>query len=80
MGVYLPCANHKWCFVNDKFTIYVSMINRYLIPCTHVMISQRRNVNDLDLHCKSAERFLSLRPNCCRAEFNEKKGVPEQEK
>ncbi|XP_056012705.1 FHF complex subunit HOOK-interacting protein 1B-like isoform X4 [Ostrea edulis] len=60
--------------------VMFQLVFRYLIPCTHVMISQRRNVNDLDLHCKSAERFLSLRPNCCRAEFNEKKGVPVQEK
>lgn len=56
------------------------LIGRYLIPCTHVMVSQRRNVSDLDLHCKSAERFLSLRPNCCRPELIEKKSTPIQEK
>ncbi|KAK7467868.1 hypothetical protein BaRGS_00036905, partial [Batillaria attramentaria] len=33
----------------------------YLIPCTHVMVSQRRAVRDLDLYGKSAEKFLSLR-------------------
>lgn len=56
------------------------MFDRFLIPCTHVMVSQRRNVNDLDLQCKSAERFLSLRPNCCRPELIERKSVTEHEK
>ncbi|XP_061164150.1 FHF complex subunit HOOK-interacting protein 1B-like isoform X2 [Saccostrea echinata] len=60
--------------------VMFQLVFRYLIPCTHVMVSQRRNVSDLDLHCKSAERFLSLRPNCCRAELIEKKGTPVQEK
>lgn len=61
-------------------TVMQCLIGRYLIPCTHVMVSQRRNVSDLDLHCKSAERFLSLRPNCCRPELIEKKSTPIQEK
>ncbi|XP_062576327.1 FHF complex subunit HOOK-interacting protein 1B-like isoform X2 [Saccostrea cucullata] len=60
--------------------VMFQLVFRYLIPCTHVMVSQRRNVSDLDLHCKSAERFLSLRPNCCRAELIGKKGPPIQEK
>lgn len=60
--------------------VMFQLIFRYLIPCTHVMVSQRRNVSDLDLHCKSAERFLSLRPNCCRPELIEKKSTPIQEK
>ena len=41
------------------------VFTRYLIPCTHVMVSQRRAVRDLDLYGKSAEKFLSLRPVCC---------------
>lgn len=60
--------------------VMFQLVFRYLIPCTHVMVSQRRNVSDLDLHCKSAERFLSLRPNCCRPELIEKKSTPIQEK
>lgn len=39
-------------------------IFRHLIPCSHVMVSQRRAVKDLDLYSKSSERFLSLRPSC----------------
>ncbi|KAK7479180.1 hypothetical protein BaRGS_00029524 [Batillaria attramentaria] len=37
------------------------LVFKYLIPCTHVMVSQRRAVRDLDLYGKSAEKFLSLR-------------------
>lgn len=35
------------------------------------MVSQRRSVKDLDLYSKSAEKFLSLRPNCCQPSQNE---------
>ncbi|XP_033743484.1 FTS and Hook-interacting protein-like isoform X2 [Pecten maximus] len=45
--------------------VLFQLILRYLIPCTHVMVSQRRAVKDVDLYGKSAEKFLSLRPNCC---------------
>ncbi|XP_021344716.1 FTS and Hook-interacting protein-like isoform X2 [Mizuhopecten yessoensis] len=45
--------------------VIFQLILRYLIPCTHVMVSQRRAVKDVDLYGKSAEKFLSLRPNCC---------------
>ncbi|GFR70508.1 FTS and Hook-interacting protein homolog [Elysia marginata] len=41
------------------------MTHKYLVPCTHVMVSQRRSVRDLDIYGKSAEKFLSLRPICC---------------
>ena len=46
-------------------------IFRHLIPCTHVMVSQRRSVRDLDLYSKSAEKFLSLRPTCCLPDIGE---------
>ncbi|GFO18323.1 fts and hook-interacting protein homolog [Plakobranchus ocellatus] len=45
--------------------IMYQLVFRYLVPCTHVMVSQRRSVRDLDLYGKSAEKFLSLRPTCC---------------
>lgn len=45
--------------------VMFQLVFRYLIPCTHVMVSQRRAVRDLDLYGKSAEKFLSLRPVCC---------------
>lgn len=36
------------------------------MPCTHVMLSQRRAVRETDLYGKSADKFLSLIPECCR--------------
>lgn len=41
---------------------------RYLIPCSHVMLSQKRAVKELDLYGKAAAKFLSLIPCCCRPE------------
>lgn len=80
----LALSSHRVLLVDcnafDCKIVMMCLIGRYLIPCTHVMVSQRRNVSDLDLHCKSAERFLSLRPNCCRPELIEKKSTPIQEK
>ncbi len=39
---------------------------RYLLPCTHVMLSQRRAIREADVYGKSADKFLSLIPECCR--------------
>ncbi|MEQ2162412.1 hypothetical protein GOODEAATRI_019471, partial [Goodea atripinnis] len=38
----------------------------YLLPCTHVMLSQRRAIRETDMYGKSANKFLSLIPECCR--------------
>lgn len=43
-----------------------SLALRYLLPCTHVMLSQRRAIRETDLYGKSADKFLSLIPECCR--------------
>ncbi|ESP03652.1 hypothetical protein LOTGIDRAFT_137063 [Lottia gigantea] len=51
--------------------VMFQLVFKYLIPCTHVMVSQRRAVKDLDMYSKSAERFLSLRPSCCLAQSPE---------
>lgn len=40
--------------------------SRYLLPCTHVMLSQRRAIRETDIYGKSADKFLSLIPECCR--------------
>ncbi|XP_072256589.1 FHF complex subunit HOOK-interacting protein 1B [Pyxicephalus adspersus] len=50
------------------FSKSVLFLHRYLIPCNHVMLSQRRAVKDLDLYSKTADKFLSLIPQCCRKE------------
>lgn len=51
--------------------VMFELIFKHLIPCTHVMVSQRRAVRDLDLYSKSAEKFLSLRPTCCLPDIGE---------
>ncbi|XP_040269314.1 FTS and Hook-interacting protein-like [Bufo bufo] len=48
--------------------VLLQLVLRYLIPCNHVMLSQRRAVKDLDLYSKTADKFLSLIPQCCRKE------------
>uniref|UniRef100_A0A8C8H7U9 FHF complex subunit HOOK-interacting protein 1B n=1 Tax=Oncorhynchus tshawytscha TaxID=74940 RepID=A0A8C8H7U9_ONCTS len=46
--------------------LMLQLVLRYLLPCTHVMFSQRRAIRDTDLYGKSADKFLSLIPDCCR--------------
>ncbi|XP_076644393.1 FHIP family protein AGAP011705 isoform X2 [Halictus rubicundus] len=36
-----------------------------LSPCSHVMLSQRRRLRDVDPFGRAAEKFLSLTPSCC---------------
>ncbi|XP_019379296.1 PREDICTED: FTS and Hook-interacting protein, partial [Gavialis gangeticus] len=48
--------------------VMLQLVLRYLIPCSHVMLSQRRAVKDLDLYGRSAAKFLSLIPRCCHPE------------
>ncbi|XP_075054540.1 FHF complex subunit HOOK-interacting protein 1B isoform X2 [Mixophyes fleayi] len=45
--------------------VLLQLVLRYLIPCNHVMLSQRRAVKDVDLYSKTADKFLSLIPRCC---------------
>ncbi|WAQ99642.1 F16A1-like protein [Mya arenaria] len=53
--------------------VMFDLVFKYLIPCRHVMVSQRRAVKDQDIYCKSAEKFLSLRPTCCLPEIDSPK-------
>ncbi|KAM9343382.1 FHF complex subunit HOOK-interacting protein 1B [Pholidichthys leucotaenia] len=46
--------------------VMLQLVLRYLLPCTHVMPSQRRAIKETDLYGKSADKFLSLIPECCR--------------
>ncbi|KAL8191468.1 UNVERIFIED_CONTAM: hypothetical protein K2H54_073832 [Gekko kuhli] len=46
--------------------VLLQVVLRYLIPCSHVMLSQKRAVKELDLYGKAAGKFLSLIPHCCR--------------
>lgn len=45
--------------------VMLELVMRYLIPCTHVMLSQRKRVNDVSAYSLSAMKFLSLAPTCC---------------
>ncbi|KAG7463699.1 hypothetical protein MATL_G00179390 [Megalops atlanticus] len=45
--------------------LMLQLVLRYLLPCTHVMLSQRRAVRETDMYGKSADKFLSLIPECC---------------
>lgn len=38
---------------------------RYLIPCNHMMLSQRWAVKERDCYSVSAARLLALTPVCC---------------
>ncbi|NXI48322.1 F16A2 protein, partial [Galbula dea] len=46
--------------------VMLQLVLRYLLPCSHVMLSQKRAVRDLDIYGRTAAKFLSLIPRCCR--------------
>ncbi|XP_042316181.1 FHF complex subunit HOOK interacting protein 1B [Sceloporus undulatus] len=48
--------------------VMLQLVLRYLVPCSHVMLSQKRAVKEPDLYGKAAGKFLSLIPRCCRPE------------
>ncbi|XP_069496530.1 FHF complex subunit HOOK-interacting protein 1B [Ambystoma mexicanum] len=56
--------------------VLLQLVLRYLIPCNHVMLSQKRAVKDLDFYGKTADKFLSLIPKCCQ---NERFPSPDRE-
>ncbi|KAG8453974.1 hypothetical protein GDO86_000558 [Hymenochirus boettgeri] len=43
----------------------LQLILRYLIPCSHIMVTQRRAVKAQDCYSDSAAKFLTLTPECC---------------
>ncbi|XP_053559713.1 FHF complex subunit HOOK interacting protein 1A isoform X2 [Bombina bombina] len=43
----------------------LQLLLRYLIPCNHMMVSQRWAIRDTDCYSISAARFLALTPECC---------------
>lgn len=59
------CVWYKMTEFINGLGMYV-FAARYLLPCTHVMLSQRRAIREADLYGKSADKFLSLIPECCR--------------
>ncbi|CAN2388786.1 Retinoic acid induced 16-like protein [Pristimantis euphronides] len=43
--------------------VMLQLLLRYLLPCNHMMVSQRSAVKERD--CNSAAKFLALAPDCC---------------
>ncbi|XP_064636306.1 FHF complex subunit HOOK-interacting protein 1B-like isoform X2 [Lineus longissimus] len=51
--------------------VMFQLVFKYLIPCTHVMVSQKRSLKEIDIYSKTAEKFLSLTPACCLPEWSD---------
>ncbi|XP_061848795.1 FHF complex subunit HOOK-interacting protein 1A [Colius striatus] len=45
--------------------VMLQLVLRYLIPCNHMMLSQRRAVKERDCYSVTAAKLLSLTPVCC---------------
>uniref|UniRef100_A0A131YWP3 FHF complex subunit HOOK-interacting protein C-terminal domain-containing protein n=1 Tax=Rhipicephalus appendiculatus TaxID=34631 RepID=A0A131YWP3_RHIAP len=56
--------------------IMLELVLKYLVPCSHVMVSQRSRVCDIDLYSCAAEKFLSLIPACCTGVGAEEAQLP----
>nr|XP_057931945.1 FHF complex subunit HOOK-interacting protein 1A [Doryrhamphus excisus]XP_057931955.1 FHF complex subunit HOOK-interacting protein 1A [Doryrhamphus excisus]XP_057931966.1 FHF complex subunit HOOK-interacting protein 1A [Doryrhamphus excisus] len=48
--------------------VMLQLILRYLIPCNHMMLSQRRAVRERDFYSVSAAKILALTPSCCASD------------
>uniref|UniRef100_A0A8C4QAK4 FHF complex subunit HOOK-interacting protein C-terminal domain-containing protein n=1 Tax=Eptatretus burgeri TaxID=7764 RepID=A0A8C4QAK4_EPTBU len=48
--------------------VVLQLVFRYLIPCTHVMASQRGAMRDVDMYSMATRRMLGLVPSCCKHE------------
>ncbi|KAM9450026.1 FHF complex subunit HOOK-interacting protein 1A [Clarias gariepinus] len=49
--------------------VMLQLVFKYLIPCYHMMQSQRRVLNERDCYSVSAAKFLALTPSCCSPDF-----------
>ncbi|XP_023683417.2 FHF complex subunit HOOK-interacting protein 1A-like [Paramormyrops kingsleyae] len=48
--------------------VMLQLVLRYLIPCSHITLSQRGALKERDCYSVSAARFLALTPSCCLPE------------
>uniref|UniRef100_A0A671K800 Protein FAM160A1-like n=1 Tax=Sinocyclocheilus anshuiensis TaxID=1608454 RepID=A0A671K800_9TELE len=48
--------------------VMLQLVFKYLIPCNHMMLSQRRVLRERDFYSVSAAKFLALTPSCCSPE------------
>ncbi|XP_072526696.1 FHF complex subunit HOOK-interacting protein 1A [Salminus brasiliensis] len=49
--------------------VMLQLILKYLIPCNHMMLSQRRVLKERDCYSVSAGKILALTPSCCSPEI-----------
>ncbi|XP_049328594.1 FHF complex subunit HOOK interacting protein 1A [Astyanax mexicanus] len=49
--------------------VMLQLILKYLIPCNHMMLSQRRVLKERDCYSVSAAKILALTPSCCSPEI-----------
>ncbi|XP_029114904.1 protein FAM160A1 [Scleropages formosus] len=49
--------------------VMLQLVLRYLIPCNHMMLSQRWVVRERDCYSVSAAKILALTPSCCPPEL-----------
>lgn len=47
--------------------VMLELVLRHLVPCSHVMLSQRSRVRYVDPYCRSADKLLSLVPEIPRS-------------
>lgn len=72
-------SNSKLCLVTMSLMytlinlncedVMMDLVFRYLIPCNHIMASQRRAILDVNYIGSSAHKFLSLIPNFCTSKL-----------
>ncbi|XP_059407797.1 FHF complex subunit HOOK-interacting protein 1A-like [Carassius carassius] len=48
--------------------VMLQLVFKYLIPCNHMMLSQRRVLSERDCYSVTAAKFLALTPSCCSPE------------
>lgn len=56
------------CLASFPWPHGIHQLHRYLLPCNHILSSQKRTIKEVDLYSKSAFKFLSLIPACCSSE------------
>nr|XP_033796554.1 protein FAM160A1 [Geotrypetes seraphini]XP_033796563.1 protein FAM160A1 [Geotrypetes seraphini] len=59
--------------------VMLQLVLRYLIPCNHMMLSQRSAVRERDCYSVSAKKLLALTPVCCSSEITLTLGSQERD-
>jgi len=56
----MSVTSQRLLLVNDGSLL----LRRYLIPCSHIMISQQKCVRDPEMYSRTPEKLISLMPVC----------------